>query len=138
MVETRAQAMANEKIETIEKKLSELMMQIQTLQDTVTKGKSALQSKAYAFNEDHEGEYSHHLHFHGNDQHSHPRPPKLDMYKFDGSNPSIWVSQMEQYFTLNHIVDDETKLRVGGLYLDQERSKWWQWHYKCYPREITW
>lgn len=52
------------------------------------------------------------------------------MYKFDGSNSEIWVAQMEQYFTLNHIVDDETKLRVEGLYLDQERWQWWQWHHK--------
>ena len=42
MVETKAQVMATEKMDTIEKKLSELMMQIQTLQDTMTKDKSAL------------------------------------------------------------------------------------------------
>ena len=79
-----------------------------------------LQSKAYDFNEDLKGEYSHHLHFHGNHQHSHPQPPKLEMYKFDGSNMEIWVAQMDQYFTLNNIIDDETKICVGGLYLDQE------------------
>lgn len=45
---------------------------------------------------------------------------------------------MDQYFMLNHIRDDETKLHVGGLYLDQERWKWWQWHKKCYARPITW
>lgn len=45
----------------------------------------------------------------------------MKMYKFDGSDPAIWVAQMQQYFTLNHIVDDETKLCVGAIYLDQER-----------------
>jgi len=113
--------MANEKMESLEKRLEDLSKQIQTFQDTFTKGKLALQLEAYVFNEDHEGESSHSLHFHGKHQHSTPRPPKLEMYKFDGSNPEIWLSQMDQYFTLNHIRDDETKLHMGGFYLDQER-----------------
>lgn len=117
--------MANEKIDTLEQKLDELTKQIQSLSDAITKGKSRLQSEAYAFNENHEGKSSYSLHFYGNHQQSHPRPPKLDMYKFDGSHPAIWISQMEQYFTLNHIRDDETKLTVGSLYLDQERWQWW-------------
>ena len=64
--------------------------------------------------------------------------PKVDMHKFDGSNPAGWVSQMEQYFSLHDIREDETKLHVGVLYLDQECWKWWQWHKKCYPRLLTW
>ena len=83
-----------------------------------------MQSEAHGFNEDLEGESSHNLHFHGNHQHSHPRPPKLDMYKFDASNMAVWVAQMEQYFSLNDIFEDQNKLHVGALYLDQER---WQW-----------
>jgi len=47
------------------------------------------------------------------------------MYKFDGSHLAIWLAQMEQYFTLNYIKDDATKLSVGSLYLDQER--WQRW-----------
>jgi hypothetical protein len=35
--------------------------------------------------------------------------PKVDMHKFDGYNPTGWVSQMEQYFSLHDIQDDETK-----------------------------
>jgi len=72
MVETRTQAMANEKMESLENKLEELARHIQILNDTFTKGKSAAQSEAYAFNEDYEGESSHSLHFHENHQHSHP------------------------------------------------------------------
>jgi hypothetical protein len=60
------------------------------------------------------------------------------MHKFDGSNLTGWVSQMEQYFSLHGIRDDETKLHVGVLYLDQERWQWWQWHKKCYPGLPNW
>jgi hypothetical protein len=52
--------------------------------------------------------------------HSWNKVLKVDMHKFDGSNPSGWVSQREQYFSLPDIQDDETKLYVGFLYLDQE------------------
>jgi hypothetical protein len=44
------------------------------------------------------------------------------MHKFDGSNPTKLVSQMEKYFSLHDIGDDETKLHVGVLYLDQEND----------------
>jgi len=74
---------------------------------------SGLHPEAHGLNEDLEGESSHHIHFHGNHQHSHPWPPKLDIYKFDGSNLTVWVAQMEQYFLLNDIQYDETKIRVG-------------------------
>ncbi len=40
-------------------------------------------------------------------------------------------------FHSNHIIDDETKLCVANLYLDQERWQWWQGHCKCYARTIT-
>ena len=68
MVQTRAQAMANEKIDTLEQKLDELTKQIQSLSDTITKGKLGLQLEAYAFNENSEGESSHSLHLFGNHQ----------------------------------------------------------------------
>jgi hypothetical protein len=61
--------------------------------------------------------------------------PKVDMHKFDGSNSTGWVSEMEQYFSLHDIRDDETKLHVGVLYLDQEC---WQWHKKCYLGPPNW
>jgi len=50
-----------------------------------------------------EGESIHHIIFHGNHHSSNHRTPKLDMYKFDGSNPVVWVAQMESYFSLNGI-----------------------------------
>jgi hypothetical protein len=64
--------------------------------------------------------------------------PKVDIHKFDGSNLAILVSQMEQYFSLHDIRDDETKLNVGVFYLDQEHWQWWKWHKKFYPGLPTW
>jgi hypothetical protein len=60
------------------------------------------------------------------------------MHKFDGSNPTWWVSQMKQYFSLHNIWDDETKLHVGVFHLDQEKWQWWQWHKKFYLGIPTW
>jgi hypothetical protein len=51
--------------------------------------------------------------------------PWVDVTKFDGSDPTSWVTQMEHYFSLYDITDDLDKLRYGVLYLDQERCQWW-------------
>jgi hypothetical protein len=66
--------------------------------------------------------------------HSHNFPPhhfqrdlhllQVDVTKFDGSDPTGWVTQMEHYFSLYGITDDLAKLRYGVLHIDQER---WQW-----------
>jgi hypothetical protein len=53
--------------------------------------------------------------------------PRVDVTKFDGSDPTGWVTQMEHYFSLYNITDDLAKLRYGVLHLDQERWQWWQW-----------
>ena len=66
------------------------------------------------------------------------RPPKLDMHKFDGSHPVAWIAQMEQYFNLNNILDNETKLMVGRMYLENERWQWWEWHQHCNGPFRTW
>jgi hypothetical protein len=49
------------------------------------------------------------------------RLPQVDVTKFDGSDPTSWVTQMEHYFSLYNITDDLAKLRYGVLHLDQER-----------------
>lgn len=94
--------------------------------------------EVYNGNEYHEGESSHAPHV----WHTHPppsqRPPKLDMHKFDGSHPSAWIAQMQQYFKLNHIFDDATQLMLGSMYLDSERWKWWEWHQRCNGPFKTW
>jgi signal recognition particle GTPase len=74
------------------------------------------------------GEHSSHSH---NFQHHHFQRDLhlswVDVTKFDGSDPTGWVTQMEHYFSLYDITDDLAKLWYGVLHLDQERWQWWQW-----------
>jgi hypothetical protein len=59
----------------------------------------------------------------------------VDVTKFDGSDPTGWVTQMEHYFSLYDIIDDLAKLRYGVLHLDQER---WQWRKNSCQGYIAW
>jgi hypothetical protein len=45
------------------------------------------------------------------------RPPRMEVNKFDGSNPASWVTQMEHYFSLHEITDELEKLRYDVLHL---------------------
>jgi hypothetical protein len=64
--------------------------------------------------------------------------PWVDVTKFDGSDPTGWVTQMEHYFSLYNITDDLAKLRYGVLHLDQERWQWWQWRKTSRQGYISW
>jgi hypothetical protein len=64
--------------------------------------------------------------------------PWVDMTKFDGSDPTGWVTQMEHYFYLYGIIDDLAKLRYGVLHLDQEHWQWWQWRKTSHQGYIAW
>jgi hypothetical protein len=44
----------------------------------------------------------------------------VDVTKFDGSDPTGWVTQMEHYFSLYGITDDLSKLWYGVPHLDQD------------------
>jgi hypothetical protein len=46
---------------------------------------------------------------------------RMDVTKFDGSDPTGSVNQMEDYFSLYDITDDLAKIRYRVLHLDQER-----------------
>jgi hypothetical protein len=59
----------------------------------------------------------------------------VDVTKFDGSDPTGWVTQMEHYFSLYIITDDLAKLWYGVLHLDQER---WQWRKNSRQGYIAW
>jgi hypothetical protein len=61
--------------------------------------------------------------------------PRVDVTKFDGSNPTGWVTQMEQYFSLYDITNDLAKLQYGVLHLDQER---WQWRETSHQGYVAW
>jgi len=99
MVEARAQAMANERMDKLEEFVNSLHTQLTGLslqvEKLVPKGKEQAHEEVYNGNEYNEGESSHSPHV----WHTHPppsqRPPKLDMHKFDGSHPSAWIAQMQ-------------------------------------------
>jgi hypothetical protein len=63
---------------------------------------------------------------------------RVDVTKFDGSDPTGWVTQMEHYFSLYNIIDDLAKLPYGVLHLDQERWQWWQWRKTSRQGYISW
>jgi hypothetical protein len=63
---------------------------------------------------------------------------RVDVTKFDGSDPTGWVTQMEHYFSLYDITDGLAKLRYGVLHLDQERWQWWQWRKTSCQGYIAW
>jgi hypothetical protein len=66
------------------------------------------------------------------------RLSRVDVTKFDGSDPTGWVTQMEHYFSLYNITDDLAKLWYGVLHLDQEHWQWWQWRKTSRQGYIAW
>jgi hypothetical protein len=63
---------------------------------------------------------------------------RVDVTKFDGSDPTGWVTQMEHYFSLYGIIDDLAKLWYGVLHLDQEHCQWWQRRKTSHQGYISW
>jgi hypothetical protein len=86
-----------------------------------------------------EGDHSSHSH---NFQNHHfqrdLRLPRVDVTKFDGLDPTGWVTQMEHYFSLYGITGDLAKLQYGVLHLYQERWQWWQWRKTSRQGYIAW
>jgi hypothetical protein len=64
--------------------------------------------------------------------------PHVDVTKFDGSDSTGWVTQMEHYFSLYDITYDLAKLWYGVLHLDQERWQWWKWRKISHQEYISW
>jgi hypothetical protein len=85
------------------------------------------------------GEHSSHSHtFHPNHFQRDLRLPRADVTKFDGSDPTGWVTQMEHYFSLYDITDDLAKVWYGVLHLDKECWQWWQWIKTSRQGYIAW
>jgi hypothetical protein len=63
---------------------------------------------------------------------------RVDVTKFDGSDPTGWVTQMEHYFSLYDITNDLAKLWYGVLHLDQEHWQWWQWRKTTCQGYVSW
>jgi hypothetical protein len=86
-----------------------------------------------------EGEHSSHSHtFQPHHFQRDIRLLRVDVTKFDGSDPTGWLTQMEHYFSLYGITDDLAKLWYGVLHLDQERCQWWQWRKTSRQGYIAW
>jgi len=97
---------ATKKVDNLEKKFNDLedflTSHLSQVLATIKTPHEPMQ-KEHSFDAHIEGESIHHIHFHGDHQSSSHRTPKLDMYKFDGFNSTVWVAQMEQYFLFNNI-----------------------------------
>ena len=57
---------------------------------------------------------------------------KVDTNKFDGFYSIGWVTQMENYFSLDGIKHDLQKLKIWVLYLELEGWQWWKCYQKSY------
>jgi hypothetical protein len=57
------------------------------------------------------------LHFHSNSFHCEPHLPHVEVNKFDGFDPTSWVTQMEHYFYMHGITNELSKLHYVFLYL---------------------
>jgi hypothetical protein len=66
------------------------------------------------------------------------RLPRVNVTKFDGSDPTGWVTQMEHYFSLYGIMNELAKLWYGVLHLNQEHWQWWQWRKNARQGYVTW
>jgi hypothetical protein len=86
-----------------------------------------------------EGEHSSHSHtFQPHHFQRDLRLSWVDVTKFDGSDPTGWVTQMEHYFSLYKITNDLAKLLYGVLHLDQESWQWWQWRKSSRKGYVAW
>lgn len=96
-----------EKVNALEKNINDLEA---SFNNKFTQLLEALSMPHKSMREEHfvntniEGESIHHIHFHGGHQYSSHQIAKLEIHKFDGFNPTVWVEQMEQYFHLNNNV----------------------------------
>jgi hypothetical protein len=62
------------------------------------------------------------MHSHSNSLPCDPCLPIVEVNKFDGSDPTTWVTQMEHYFSLHGYTDELTKLHHKIFYLDPENG----------------
>ena len=86
-----------------------------------------------------EGETSCHSHnFHPHHFQRDLRLPCVDVTKFDGSDPTRSVTQMEHYVSLYGITDELAKLWYDVLHLDQEHWQWWQWIKNARQGYVAW
>jgi hypothetical protein len=51
---------------------------------------------------------------------------KLDIPRFDGTDPMGWIFKINQFFDY-HLTPDEQRLRIASFYMDEDALPWFQW-----------
>lgn len=51
---------------------------------------------------------------------------KLDIPRFDGTEPLSWIFKINQVFEFHHTPEDQ-RLRLASFYMDGEALTWYQW-----------
>jgi hypothetical protein len=51
---------------------------------------------------------------------------KLDIPRFDGSDPLGWIFKINQFFDY-HLTPDDQRLRIASFYMEGEALTWFQW-----------
>jgi hypothetical protein len=123
---TSLQAQVNKDIPSIHAKMDYIQEQLgsqivevnSTLQQFMNKFQGPSSSDPPLYTEDVDSNQP--LHSHSNSLPHDPHLPRVEVNKFDGSDPTTWVTQMEHYFSLHGITDELTKLHYKILYLDLE------------------
>ncbi|MCI66148.1 retrotransposon-derived protein PEG10-like, partial [Trifolium medium] len=54
---------------------------------------------------------------------------KLDVPRFDGTNPHGWIFKISQFFEY-HRTPEEDRITVASFYLDGAALAWYQWMYR--------
>ncbi|KAL0385789.1 UNVERIFIED_CONTAM: hypothetical protein Sradi_2973200 [Sesamum radiatum] len=57
-----------------------------------------------------------------------PKPPKLHLPPFDGSEPLDWIFQAEQYFTYHQVAPPQ-RLAIISFFMHGEALSWFKWVY---------
>ena len=57
---------------------------------------------------------------------SHPPRVKLDVPRFDGSDPLGWIFKITQFFEYHHTPDHD-RLTIASFYMDGRALAWYQW-----------
>jgi len=69
-----------------------------------------------------------------NTNHHGPGPPnhyantttKLDIPRFDGSDPLGWIFKINQFFEFHNTPEDQ-RIRMASFYMEGEALTWYQW-----------
>jgi hypothetical protein len=73
---------------------------------------------------------------------NHDPPPlhttsiKLDIPRFDGTDPLGWIFKITQFFDY-HLTPDDQRLRIASFYMEGEALTWFQWMYQN-GQLLTW